>query len=166
MPEKIYDENFHPLQAYRYCLLGATNAQLADFFEVSPNTIHDWMRSRPEFAERVRAGRAEADARVAESLYKRATGYEVPDVKIFQYDGSPVYADYTKIVEPDVGAAQFWLTNRQPQNWKMRRSHEVSGPDGGPIQTENKVSPRDLVAERLAQIASRTSGGSSGEGSS
>ena len=63
-------------QAHAYCLLGATNAGLADVFEVAPRTIDYWIADIPEFANAVHEGRAVADARVARSLYERAVGYQ------------------------------------------------------------------------------------------
>ena len=61
--------------AHNYCLLGATNPELAGFFDVSPRTIDNWIASHPAFAAAVREGRVVADARVARCLYERAVGY-------------------------------------------------------------------------------------------
>ena len=63
--------------AHNYCLLGATNPELAGFFDVAPRTIDNWIASHPAFAEAVREGRVVADARVARCLYERAVGYEL-----------------------------------------------------------------------------------------
>jgi hypothetical protein len=60
---------------------------------------------------------------VANSLYNRAKGYEVQDVKIFQFQGSEVIVPYTKIIEPDVSAASLWLRNRQPKKWRDKIEH-------------------------------------------
>ena len=62
-------------QARNHCLLGATNPQLAELFDVSPRTIDSWIASIPEFGEAVRQGRAVANAQVARSLYERAIGF-------------------------------------------------------------------------------------------
>ena len=62
--------------ARNYCLLGATNADLAGFFGVTTRTIDNWIATHPEFATAVREARAVADARVARCLYERAVGYE------------------------------------------------------------------------------------------
>ena len=62
--------------ARNYCLLGATNADLAGFFDVTTRTIDNWIAVHPEFAETVRDARAVADAKVARCLYERAVGYE------------------------------------------------------------------------------------------
>lgn len=38
-------------QARKLCLLGYTDAELADFFEVSESTINKWKLDYPEFSE-------------------------------------------------------------------------------------------------------------------
>lgn len=105
-------------QAYKLCLLGATDAELADFFEVSERTINTWKDEYPEFLQSLRAGKASADAAVAESLYKRALGYSHPDVHISNFQGAITVTDITKHYPPDTGAAFIWLKNRQPHKWK------------------------------------------------
>ena len=59
-----YDE-----QAYNYCLLGATDKQLATFFDVSEQTINAWKHKHPSFLESLRRGKEIADARVAQALF-------------------------------------------------------------------------------------------------
>lgn len=105
-------------QAYKLCLLGATDAELADFFEVSEDTIYEWKKVRPEFSEALRRGKAEADAEVAASLYKRAIGYSHPDTHVSNYQGIITLTELTKHYPPETGAAFLWLKNRQPHKWK------------------------------------------------
>ena len=71
----------------------------------------------------------EADAHVAEALYRRACGYSHPAVKIFMPAGAsePVYAPYTEHYPPDANAALRWLMNRQPERWRDRRNMEHTG---------------------------------------
>ena len=45
-----------------YCLLGATNEALSDFFGVTRRAIQNWIATHPDFAEAVGRGRAVADA--------------------------------------------------------------------------------------------------------
>jgi hypothetical protein len=52
-------------QAHNYCLLGATNDDLAEFFHVSPSTVDRWIARHADFGDAVRQGRIVADARVA-----------------------------------------------------------------------------------------------------
>ena len=105
-------------QAYKLCLLGATDAELADFFEVCERTINTWKEDYPEFLQSLKAGKASADAAVAESLYKRALGYSHPDVHISNFQGVVTVTDIVKHYPPDTGAAFIWLKNRQPHKWK------------------------------------------------
>lgn len=44
-------------QARKLCLLGYTDAELADFFEVSESTINKWKLDYPEFSESIKKGR-------------------------------------------------------------------------------------------------------------
>jgi hypothetical protein len=69
-------------QALKLCRLGATDKSLADFFEVTEQTINGWKHAYPDFLESLKAGKELADAEVAEKLFKRATGYEHRAVKI------------------------------------------------------------------------------------
>jgi len=77
-------------QAYKLCLLGATDAELADFFAVSEQTINAWKGDFPEFLESLTNGKHHADAKVAQALYHRALGYSHPEDKIFQVGGEPL----------------------------------------------------------------------------
>lgn len=142
--------------AYKFCLLGATDKDLASFFDVVEQTIYGWKATIPEFLEATRKGKERADAEVAQSLFHRAKGYEHEAVKIFMPAGAvePVYADYTERYPPDTAAASLWLRNRQPDKWRDKITTEVSGPNGGPIQTE-EVGARAVLAQRIASIVER-----------
>jgi hypothetical protein len=100
-------------QAYKLALLGATDKELADFFGVCEATINNWKLSFPKFLESIKKGKIQADAEVAEKLFKRATGYEHPEEKIFCQEGEIIRADTTKHYPPDTGAAFIWLKNRR-----------------------------------------------------
>ena len=41
-------------QAYKFCLLGATDARLGEFFGVSEQTINAWKDAHPEFLESIK----------------------------------------------------------------------------------------------------------------
>lgn len=126
-------------QAEKLCALGATDQEIADFFEVSVRTIHRWKADNEQFCHALKVGKAVADERVERSLYQRAIGYEQDEVKIFMPAGAsePVYAPYRAKVAPDTTAAIFWLKNRRPDLWRDKQAVEHSGPDGGPIP--NKI---------------------------
>ena len=110
-------------QAKKLCELGATNPDLAEFFEVSLNTIDNWAAKHPQFLGALKVGKGAADDRVERSLYQKATGYEVDTVKIFMPAGAdePVYAPYREKVPPSDTAAIFWLKNRRGAEWRDKQ---------------------------------------------
>jgi hypothetical protein len=117
-------------QAYKLSLLGHTDKDLAQFFEVAESTINNWKIDYPEFLESIKNGKENADAKVAESLYRRATG----QVKVTEETESEkgLYVT-TKELPPDTTAAIFWLKNRQRKAWTDTTKHEHTGEDGAPI---------------------------------
>lgn len=127
-PPKYQDEFAE--QAYKLCLLGHTNDELARFFEVGITSIKRWIAEIPEFRAAVLKGREPADAEVAVSLYRRAIGYSHPDVHISTYQGEITETPITKHYPPDTAAATLWLTNRQRDRWKSVQRIEQTGPDG------------------------------------
>jgi hypothetical protein len=114
-------------QAYKLCLLGATDAEMANFFEVDEATINRWKEAHPEFCESIKNGKIKADAEVASSLYKRATGYKIDTVKVFQFQGEPVIVPVVEEIAPDTGAAMAWLKNRRKKEWRDKQDIEIDG---------------------------------------
>lgn len=128
--------------ARKFCLLGATNDDLARMFEVDTSTLERWMNAHEELRASIKEGREEADAHVADRLFKRATGYSHEAVKIVAdaKTGSEHIVPYTEHYPPDTTAAIFWLKNRRSDLWRDR--HEHTGANGGPIEVITGV-PRD-----------------------
>jgi hypothetical protein len=73
----LYKPEYREL-AHNYCLLGATNEVLGDFFGVTRRTIQNWIATRPDFAKGVRRGRAVADARRREHASCRRLSWSAP----------------------------------------------------------------------------------------
>lgn len=121
-----YKEEYNE-QVYKLCLLGATDADIANFFEVTETTINNWKIDYPTFFESIKRGKERADATVAESLYKRANGYEHPDVDIKMYEGEIIQTPLVKHYPPDTTAAIFWLKNRKSAQWRDKQEIEHSG---------------------------------------
>ena len=118
----------YALQAEKLCNLGATDIELADFFEVSPATITNWKNKHPEFLAALKTGKESLDERVERSLYHKAIGYSFDAVKIFNGADGPVYAPYREHVAPDTTACIFWLKNRRQQQWRDVHKHEHGEP--------------------------------------
>lgn len=116
-------------QTRKLCELGATDPQLAEFFDVAISTISKWKTEYPEFSEAIKTGKGPADDRVERSLYQRAMGYSHDSVKIFMPAGAqePVYAPFVEHIPPDTTACIFWLKNRRRLEWRDKQEHELSG---------------------------------------
>lgn len=114
-------------QARKLCQLGATDMELADFFEVNVLTIYRWRIAHPEFCNAMDLGKEAPNTRVKRSLYNRAVGYSYASEKVFQYQGEIVRAETIEHVPPDANAAFLWLKNREPDEWRDKQQVEHSG---------------------------------------
>jgi hypothetical protein len=106
--------------AHNYCLLGATNEVLGDFFGVTSRTIDNWIATHPDFADAVRRGRAVADARVVRALFDRACGFSHQVSRTTLYRGKEQTVTNTVSYPPDTQACMFWLRNRQRHYWQAK----------------------------------------------
>jgi transposase-like protein len=135
-------------QAVKLARMGATDAQMADFFGVTEKTLNNWKRQHPEFFQSLKDGKVLADAEIAHSLFHRAKGYEHDDLDLRVVGGKLRKTKIRKHYPPDTTAAIFWLKNRQPEKWRDVTKTEVTGKDGGPIETHELSD-----AERAARVA-------------
>ena len=115
----------YPEVAFKLCLLfGATDERLAEFFGISKTALYNWKRRYSAFREAMTEGKALADANVAQSLYMSAIGFERDEidlkvVSLGEGQGSVVEkVPVKRYYPPNIKAATFWLTNRQPQLWR------------------------------------------------
>ena len=130
-------------QAYKLCLLGATDSQLHDFFDVSEKTLNTWKIAHSEFLQSIKKSKAEYDANgVVNALLKRAQGFSSKEERIeFDNDDKQVRrTEITKDVPPDTGACFIWLKNRDSENWRDK-------PEGSNAEND--------IAEALNNIADK-----------
>src|SRR5690349_18610154 len=103
---------------------GVREVDIAQVLEIDAKTL------RKHYREELDTGHVMANAKVAENLFRKATG-----------EGREA-----------VVAAIFWMKTRA--GWKETNTHEVSGTGGGPIEVVAYS-----ASERLAQIAERLQAG-------
>lgn len=149
-------------QAAALCKFGATDWELANYFEVNLSTIKNWESQHKSFFLALRRGKAEADERVERSLYAKATGYTFESEKVF-YDskvGAPVRVATTEHVPPSDSAITMWLKNRKPGVWRDKVEVDANvnvvrtKPESGMTPEElseyyNKLRCRPMTAEPL-----------------
>lgn len=126
-----YQDEF-ATQAEKLCLLGATDSELAEFFNVSVRTIHRWKHDHEEFCHSIKVGKEKADERVERSLYQKATGYDYVEeqaikIKVAQYEEEVEVVEVTKHQPADTTAQIFWLKNRRSDNWRDKQEHDHTG---------------------------------------
>lgn len=121
-------------QARKLAQLGATDREIAQFFEVAESTLNLWKADHPEFSESLKVGKDVADDRVEQALYRRAIGYECDAVKIqVNAQGEITQVPFVDRHAPDTTAAIFWLKNRRKEHWRDVSRQEQTGADGGPV---------------------------------
>ena len=127
-------------------LLGATNPQICEALSISGGRLERWMQDYPDFKQAYDAGGVEANAFVAQSLYKRARGYKVKEAKIATHEGvvtDVVYVD--KEIPPDVHAIKWWLRNKARTEWNDEQRVHVNN-----INSDSGLSEEELTL-RLQQ---------------
>lgn len=121
------------LKAYKLALLGATQGEMADFFEISVKKFEHWLSDNPSLREAVKAGAMAADSEVAYKLFGRATGCSVTKQRVLN-DGSVV--SYKEELPPDTKAATFWLSCRSQGGrgqWIEKSAVQHSGDAENPL---------------------------------
>lgn len=127
-----YEAKFNK-QVEKLCKLGATDKEIAEFFDVSESTLNLWKLEHTKFSESIRKGKILADANVSERLYVRAMGYSHPDVDIKVIDGEITKTPLIRYYPPDTAACIFWLKNRQKKKWRDKIEQGFTDGDGNDI---------------------------------
>lgn len=107
--------------------LGNTRRNAAAFAEVDHATFYRWLEADATFRDGVTKAEADAEARFLAQVAKAAS------------DGT-------------WQAAAWWLERRRHEDFRRREGVELSGRDGGPIQTENIGAMSDHERTILSEV--------------
>ena len=102
---------------------GATREEIARICGISVRTLAEHASIYPQLSQALRGGDQAACDIVEAALFKRATGYSHPAVKIMQSDGVVIREEYTQHYPPDTPAAVFFLCNRAADRYKQKIEH-------------------------------------------
>ena len=93
---------------------GLTMNQIASVLGMGERTLYEKVKEYSHFSQAISNGKSKGIAQITNALFKKAK-------------------------EGDVAAQKYYLNNRDNSNWKDRieQKTEHTGPDGGPIQTQN-----------------------------
>lgn len=131
-------------QVEKLCKLGATDKEIADFFNVCEATVNNWKIVEPQFLESIKRGKIVADMNIANSLYNRAMGYEHPEEKVFCTNGDVTKVNTIKHYPPDTAAIMAWLNNRRPQDYRSKQYVESEN-------TNNNIDLTDTMTDEQKQ---------------
>lgn len=101
-------------------MYGASQDEIADFFQVSRTTVWRWQQEHEDFRNNFRIDPVEATERVTMSLYHKAIGYTYDVIEQVEVDGEMVERKVRKHIPPSDTACIFWLKNRRPDLWRDR----------------------------------------------
>jgi hypothetical protein len=132
--KSLYKEEYAQ-QAYKLCLLGATDKEVAAFFGIDESTLTRWKKRFPDLCTSLKDGKVVADMNVANSLYSKAVGYEWVEeqaikVKAGQYEERVEVVEVRRELPPDTTAGIFWLKNRTSRRdnaWRDKHDVDHSG---------------------------------------
>lgn len=97
-----------PLKVEELAAQGLTVGQIASCLGMSRTTLYDRMGSESDVLDAIKAGRAKGIATVTNALFQSAKS-------------------------GNTTAQIFYLKNRQPDEWRDRREHELTGADGAAL---------------------------------
>lgn len=129
-----------------WCRNGCTDEQIAKNLGIDRSTFARYKAEKKELKDVLKTGKEAANLKVENALYKRATGYTYTET----YDDYDLIIDANgkatptgrgkrrtikKEVPPDTTAIFFVLQNRWSDKWRNVKNIEITGKDGGPIET-------------------------------
>jgi hypothetical protein len=107
---------------------GWTDKQLANFYDVHITTVQLWRQKDPEFKTLVEKHRRPSNRQVERTLYERATGYTIRELKRHTDRlGNIETTETIKEIPPDTTAMIFWLKNRDRKRWQDRVNLDGDG---------------------------------------
>jgi len=129
---------------------GCTDSEIARAINIGKSTFSDWLKRYPDLAEQLAEAREVPIREVEGNFYKRANGFMVQVRKIKIDPTDPKHEKIQEITvedkyfPPSVPAGLIILTNRFPNEYKVRQTHEITGQVG--IKAYIGVSPDEWDA--------------------
>lgn len=115
LPEKYSANNYHII--YTLCLLGLNDGEIGDALGLGPTAINYNKLHNEGFRNAINQGRVLAKAKVAESLYKMAVGYEIEVEEVHTVNRQLEIVKVKKFVQPNPWAAAKILALRDRDRW-------------------------------------------------
>lgn len=116
---------------------GWTEAQIANHLGVCPRSLTTYKQDHPELVDALAYGEVEFAADTVGWMRRSAEGYstEIENTTIEKPDGSVITTKRYQHVPANVTAQIYITKNRDPEHWRDRTSHELTGPGGKDLQS-------------------------------
>jgi hypothetical protein len=115
-----YDPVKHVDEAFRFANLGLSKEAISELIGIDDRTFGKWMKSHPEFAAAIHSARNAADARVINSLYRKAADLDKKVTTKTLYGPTGKLIQKTVIessYDTDGTMAKWWLSHRRAEDW-------------------------------------------------
>lgn len=135
-----YNKKYHLPWVKGLARQGLTVEEIAKELDVAKKTLYNWMDEDEELLHALNEGRALADSKVEDALFRRAIGGMVKETKKVIISGEHGEQNTSRIeitereVMPDSTACIFWLKNRNPKDWRDKRDMEITESDDAKIK--------------------------------
>jgi hypothetical protein len=151
-----YNPKIFPRSAKFLAQRGATQAEIAQCFNVSTRVLQHWLTIYPELREAVTVGNEAFDSRVERSLAEQAIGYFV-DIPVYVTTSKKVTEIGVKrqYFPPNVTAGIYWTKNRMPEKWRDVQRHDVTATvlkSSDELRQALLLEFKDLVDQGLLQL--------------
>ena len=104
----------------------ATEKEIAEALGIGASTLRKWKNEHPALAGALVVDYKKTNKEALGAFYSRVTGYTYTETTRELVGGKmQVTKEVKKTVPPDVGAGQFWLTNKMPDEFKNKQ--EING---------------------------------------
>ena len=119
-----YEDAMLAVRMEKLAAKGLSNNEIINNLDISRDTFYKRLKNEPYFSYCLNKHRNKAVIDVENSLFKAANGFEYTEQSATP-SGKVVTLNKQKT--PDTAAIKFFLTNRDPANWKnkVEQTHEV-----------------------------------------
>ena len=126
---------------YKVTELGGTDKDVIAAIGVGERTLNTWKKKYPEVSAALSQGKDFANHEIKTALFQVAKGFKCDATKFATFEGEITgEKKYKQHYPPNVRAIQFWLINRDRENWK-------------PINELQEGNTGQEIAEALAKLA-------------
>lgn len=138
-------------KVYKLALYGLTDREITEVLDIRMGTWDQWKRKNPSLQAALDKGRLIADIEVAQSLYRRAVGFEINTEQIVSTREGIIRVPTRTYYPPDMKAVQMWLSNRSKGRWKTMTHHKVEH-SGEILHRQQQIDLTDFSTDELKTL--------------